>query len=68
MEKCAANNADAFSTVSPITANECKYFLGKEPNIITPNSFDIDVIPQDEEYNKIKTASQQFLFCFCLYF
>lgn len=59
MEKCAANNADAFSTVSPITANECNYFLGKQPSIITPNSFDIDVVPKDEEYDKIKATSRE---------
>lgn len=59
MEYCAARCADAFSTVSPVTAKECKYFLDKEPNVITPNSFDIDLVPQGDEYEKIKAASRE---------
>ena len=40
IEKTAAENHDAFLTVSDITANECKFLLSREPNGITPNGFE----------------------------
>ena len=36
LEKCSAQVADCFATVSEITARECKYLLGREPEIILP--------------------------------
>ncbi|MEG1634180.1 MAG: alpha-glucan family phosphorylase [Rikenellaceae bacterium] len=40
IEKAAAQSYDCFTTVSEITANECKYLLSAEPDVITPNGFD----------------------------
>ncbi|MFA5973517.1 MAG: alpha-glucan family phosphorylase [Lentimicrobiaceae bacterium] len=40
LEHIAAIESDAFTTVSKLTANECRQFLGREPDIITPNGFD----------------------------
>jgi phosphorylase/glycogen(starch) synthase len=40
LEKLAAQHADMFTTVSEVTNAECKYFLGKEVDIVTPNGFD----------------------------
>ena len=45
MEKQAALYADVFTTVSEITAKECEHFLGKAPDMITPNGFDASFIP-----------------------
>ena len=45
LEKCAAENADVFTTVSDITAKECKAFLGKDVDIVTPNGFDSSIVP-----------------------
>ena len=45
MERAVAVNADVFTTVSKITAAECKAFFGKDPDIITPNAFDANIIP-----------------------
>ncbi|RFM31503.1 alpha-glucan family phosphorylase [Chitinophaga silvisoli] len=39
LEKNAATNADCFCCVSEITASECLAYLGKAPDIITPNGF-----------------------------
>jgi phosphorylase/glycogen(starch) synthase len=39
METVAARVADVFTTVSEITALECKYLLGREPDLILPNGF-----------------------------
>ncbi|MCX2743630.1 glycosyltransferase [Mangrovivirga sp. M17] len=41
MERACAKNADIFTTVSELTGEECKYLLGKEPDLITPNGLNI---------------------------
>ena len=51
IEKMAATYHDAFLTVSDITANECKYLLGREPDGITPNGFENDFVWTGEEYD-----------------
>ena len=50
IEKMAATYHDAFLTVSDITANECKYLLGREPDAITPNGFENDFVWSGDEY------------------
>lgn len=45
LEKCAAKFADCFTTVSEITAKECVAFLGVSPDVITPNGFDTEIVP-----------------------
>ncbi|MFP4024826.1 MAG: alpha-glucan family phosphorylase [Thiohalospira sp.] len=50
LEKLAAHNADSFTTVSEITAKECKMFLQKEVDVITPNGFENDFVPQGDEF------------------
>lgn len=45
LEKVSALNSDVFTTVSEITANECKYLIGKDVDIITPNGFEENFIP-----------------------
>ena len=50
IEKMAAAYHDAFLTVSDITANECKYLLGREPDGVTPNGFENDFVWAGEEY------------------
>jgi len=39
MESVAAREADVFTTVSEITALECRYLLGRTPDVILPNGF-----------------------------
>lgn len=45
METAAAREAGCFTTVSEITALEAKNFLGRYPDVITPNGLDIEQIP-----------------------
>jgi phosphorylase/glycogen(starch) synthase len=45
MEAASAREADCFTTVSEITAAEAKNFLGRYPDVITPNGLDVDHIP-----------------------
>jgi len=44
LEGLAAREADAFTTVSEITANECRQFLGRNPDAITINGFDPKIV------------------------
>ena len=52
LEKAAATYADAFLTVSDITANECKYLLGREVTRITPNGFENGFVPEAKKLDK----------------
>jgi glycogen phosphorylase/synthase len=45
MEVAAAREADCFTTVSEITSSEAKNFLGRCPDVITPNGLDMEHIP-----------------------
>ena len=59
LEKSAATYADAFLTVSDITANECKYLLGREVTRITPNGFDNGFVPQGAMLDKKREAARK---------
>ncbi|OGP83680.1 MAG: carbohydrate phosphorylase [Deltaproteobacteria bacterium RBG_16_58_17] len=45
LETVSAREADCFTTVSEITASEAKNFLGRTPDLITPNGLDMESIP-----------------------
>lgn len=51
LEKVSAVEADCYTTVSDITARECKQFHGKEVDIVTPNGFENSFVPVGEEFN-----------------
>jgi len=40
LEKAAAHQADCFTTVSDITADECAQLLERRPDVVTPNGFE----------------------------
>ena len=53
LEKKAAQNSDMFTTVSDITAQECRQFLGRPVDVVTPNGFEPSFTPAtDEEYEQ----------------
>ncbi|MCF8368732.1 MAG: alpha-glucan family phosphorylase [Bacteroidales bacterium] len=58
LELNAAAQADVFTTVSDITAIECKYLLQKEVDVITPNGFSGSFAPKDEEFDIQKAKSR----------
>jgi phosphorylase/glycogen(starch) synthase len=62
LEKLSAEMADTFTTVSQITNNECKQFLGKEVDILTPNGFDDTFVPAREEYYEKRAKAREKLF------
>ena len=59
LEKLAAANADAFTTVSDLTARECRKFLRKEVHIITPNGFDEKILPSEKTFEKKRAAARE---------
>ena len=62
LEKISAHNADVFTTVSEITANECAQLLEEEVDIVTPNGFENDFVPNINSYKKKrKIAREKFI-------
>ncbi|MCC7223492.1 MAG: alpha-glucan family phosphorylase [Chitinophagales bacterium] len=60
LERAAAQNADCFTTVSELCAKECAHFLGKRPDMITPNGFEPH-FSDSEIIRKHAEARQQLL-------
>lgn len=58
LEKQAARYVDCFTTVSDITARECKQLLDKAPDIVTPNGFEPDFVPERKEYEKKRAEAR----------
>ena len=59
IEKMSALYHDAFLTVSEITANECKYLLGREVTHITPNGFENDFVWEGEEFKQKRAEARK---------
>ncbi|MBO6067929.1 MAG: alpha-glucan family phosphorylase [Bacteroidales bacterium] len=58
LEKAAAQQADVFTTVSDLTAIECKQFLGRQVDIVTPNGFEDTIAPAPEEMPAARAAAR----------
>ena len=50
VEKTTALNVDCFTTVSEITARECKQLVGRECDVILENGFEKDFVPVGKEF------------------
>lgn len=59
LEKAAAHNADAFTTVSDITAEECEQLLQIRPHIVTPNGFEDDFVPNSAGLKRLKSTARK---------
>lgn len=59
LEKQTALHVDCFTTVSDITARECKQLLDKTPDIVTPNGFEPNFVPEGKEYDKKRTTARR---------
>ena len=62
LEKLSAQEADAFTTVSSITNNECIQFLGKPVDEVTPNGFEDSFVPSREAYLTKRDAAREKMF------
>lgn len=59
LEKISALTADAFTTVSEITSQECIQFFEKEVDLVTPNGFEDTFIPQGDAFHQKRAAARQ---------
>ncbi len=59
VEKAAAINADCFTAVSSLTADECAQLLDKRPEVVTPNGFEPDFIPAKRQYTILRNAGRK---------
>ncbi|MGF1636741.1 MAG: glycosyltransferase [Cyclobacteriaceae bacterium] len=53
LERAAAHGAHTFTTVSEVTAQECKYLLGREVDEVTPNGFNIERFTALHEFQNL---------------
>ena len=61
LEKAAAHAADVFTTVSDVTARECRQLLERYP-MVTPNGFEQNYVPKGSKFNaKRATARKRLL-------
>lgn len=59
LESKAAQWADVFTTVSDITALECDHFLGKKVDMVTPNGFEDDFVPDETNYPRKRQEGRE---------
>ena len=59
IEKQTAWHVDCFTTVSDITANECKELLDKPVDVVLPNGFDNSFVPKAASFTKKRKAARQ---------
>ena len=62
IEKQTAWHVDCFTTVSEITANECKELLDRPVDVVLPNGFDNSFVPSEPSFaEKRKLARKRLL-------
>ena len=61
VEKIAAREADCFTTVSDITAKECKQLLDKQPDVVTPNGFEDEFVPKGKNADLVRKSSRELI-------
>ena len=59
IEKQTAHYVDCFTTVSDITANECRKLLDKPVDVVLPNGFDNSFVPKAATFTKKRKAARK---------
>lgn len=62
IEKQSAWHADAFTTVSDITARECHELLGKPCDVVLPNGFENDFVAKGPTFTKKRREARKAFF------
>lgn len=62
IERQTAHNVDCFTTVSDVTANECKELLDKECDAVLMNGFEQDFVPKAAKFTAARKAARQQIF------
>ena len=58
LEKCAAHEADVFTTVSDVTARECEQLLERRP-CVTPNAFEQRYVPKGAKLTESRSMARK---------
>lgn len=61
IEKQTAKYADCFTTVSEITANECRELLDKPVDIVLPNGFENNFVPKGAAFTQKRKRAREHL-------
>ncbi len=56
LERSAAHSCHVFTTVSEVTAHECRYLLGREPDVIVPNGINNQRFEALHEFQNLHLA------------
>lgn len=59
IEKQTAKYVDCFTTVSVITANECKELLDKPVDFVLPNGFENNFVPAPSSFSRKRKAARK---------
>lgn len=58
VERQTAAHVDCFTTVSDVTGRECAELLDKRCDVILPNGFEADFVPQGAAFTKYRKAAR----------
>ena len=59
IEKRTAHYVDCFTTVSDITANECRELLDKSVDMVLPNGFDNSFVPKTQAFSRKRKLARR---------
>lgn len=59
IEKQSALQADCFTTVSSFTDRECKQLLDKAADVVLPNGFENDFVPNRSAFTKVRREARK---------
>lgn len=62
IERQTAHNVDCFTTVSDVTANECKELLDKECDAVLMNGFEQDFVPRGAKFTAAREKARKQIF------
>lgn len=59
IEKQSAHRADCFTTVSSFTDRECCQLLDKKADVVLPNGFEKDFVPQGNKFTTVRRQARR---------
>lgn len=59
IERACAHGAHVFTTVSPITGEECEHLLGRKPDLVLPNALNVDRYDVGHEFQTMHATFKE---------
>lgn len=66
LEGSAAQSADVFTTVSPITAQEAEHFLGRRADVLLPNGLNVERFAAPHEFQVLHRQNKEVIHQFVM--